>query len=55
MNNKPIIGIVATSNYNLTNDTFADTYRYGNNYIKAIIENGGVPLLIPYVDDKVIY
>lgn len=52
---KPVIGIVATSNYNLTNDTFADTYRYGNNYIKVIIENGGIPLLIPYVDDEVIY
>ena len=55
MNKKPIIGIVATSNYNLTNDTFADSYRYGNNYIKAIVENGGIPLLIPYLDDKVIY
>lgn len=55
MSKKPIIGILATSNYLQTNDTFADTYRYGNNYIKKIVENGGIPLLIPYVDDKVIY
>ena len=55
MNKKPVIGILATSNYMLTNDTFADTYRYGNNYIKKIVENGAIPLLIPYVDDKVIY
>lgn len=53
-NRKPIIGIVATSNYMLTNDSFADTYRYGNNYINKIYLNGGVPLLIPLVDDKVI-
>ncbi len=52
---KPIIGILATSNYMITNDTFADTYRFGNNYIKRIVDNGGIPLLIPYVDDKVIY
>ena len=54
MNKKPVIGILATSNYKLTDDTFADTYRYGNNYIKKIVENGGIPLLIPYVDDEVI-
>ena len=51
---KPIIGILATSNYMLTNDTFKDTYRYGNNYIKKIYDNGAIPLLIPYYDDKVI-
>lgn len=51
---KPVIGILPTSNYMLTNDTFADTYRFGNNYIKKIVENGGIPLLIPYQDDKVI-
>lgn len=54
MYKKPVIGILATSNYKLTDDTFADTYRYGNNYIKKIVENGGIPLLIPYVDDEVI-
>lgn len=52
---KPIIGILATSNYMETNDTFKDTYRYGNNYIKKIVDNGGIPLLIPYVDNKIIY
>lgn len=51
---RPVIGILPTSNYMLTNDTFADTYRYGNNYIKKIVDNGGVPLLIPYVDDEII-
>ena len=51
---KPVIGLLATSNYMLTNDTFQDTYRYGNNYIKKIVESGGIPLLIPYVDEKMI-
>ena len=51
---KVIIGILATSNYMVTNDTFQDTYRYGNNYIKRIVENGGIPLLIPYVDEDII-
>ena len=41
---KPVIGILATSNYMLTNDAFLDTYRYGNNYINRIVVNGGVPL-----------
>ena len=53
-NKKPVIGILPTSNYMLTNDTFADTYRYGNNYIKKIVDNGGIPLLIPYVNDEII-
>lgn len=51
---KPVIGILATSNYMQTNDTFQDTYRYGNNYIKKIIENGAIPLLIPLCDDNLI-
>jgi len=51
---KVVIGIIATSNYMVTNDTFQDTYRYGNNYIKKIVENGGIPLLIPYVDEDII-
>ncbi|MBQ8659462.1 MAG: gamma-glutamyl-gamma-aminobutyrate hydrolase family protein [Bacilli bacterium] len=54
MGNKPVIGILATSNYMLTNDTFCDTYRFGNNYVKKIVDNGGIPLFIPYVDDEVI-
>ena len=54
MNNKPIIGILATSNYMLTDDSFKDTYRYGNNYIKRIVDNGGVPLLIPYYNNEII-
>lgn len=53
-NRKPVIGILATSNYLETNDPFKDTYRYGNNYIKKIVENGGIPFLIPYVNDDVI-
>lgn len=53
-NRKPIIGILPTSNYLQTDDPFKDTYRYGNNYIKRIVDNGGVPYLIPYVDDKII-
>ena len=54
MNIKPVIGILPTSNYMLTDDTFQDTYRFGNNYINKIIENGGIPLLIPYSNDNVI-
>ena len=54
MKKKPIIGIIATSNYYLTNDSFADTYRYGNNYIKKIIENNAIPYLIPLLNDEVI-
>ena len=53
-NKKVVIGILATSNYMVTDDTFKDTYRYGNNYIKKIYENGAIPLLIPYCDEKVI-
>ena len=52
--NKPVIGIIPTSNYLQTDDSFKDTYRFGNNYIKRIVDNGGIPYLIPYVDDKII-
>jgi putative glutamine amidotransferase len=38
----------------VTDDSFMDTYRFGNNYIKKIVENGAVPLLIPYVNEQVI-
>jgi putative glutamine amidotransferase len=51
---KPVIGILPTSNYLQTDDPFKDTYRYGNNYINRIVENGGIPYLIPYVNDKII-
>ena len=51
---KPIIGILPVSNYMLTNDSFADHYRFGNNYIKRILNNGGIPFLIPMCDDKII-
>ena len=51
---KPVIGILATSNYMLTNDSFLDTYRYGNNYINRIVKNGGVPLLIPLCNNEII-
>ena len=51
---KKIIGILATSNYMETDDPFKDTYRYGNNYIKKIIEYGAIPYLIPLCNDEVI-
>jgi len=51
---KIVIGIVATSNYMLTNDSFADHYRFGNNYIKKIVENGAIPYLIPVCNDEII-
>ena len=51
---KIIIGILGTSEYMKTNDAFYDVYKYSNNYIKKIVENDAVPLLIPLVDDKLI-
>lgn len=54
MTKKPVIGILPTSNYMLTDDTFQDTYRFGNNYINKIIDNGGIPLLIPYSNNDII-
>ena len=51
---KKKIGIVPTSNYMLTKDSFADHYRFGNNYIKKIIENGAIPYLIPVCNDIMI-
>ncbi len=51
---KAVIGILATSNYMVTNDTFQDTYRYGNNYAKKIVECGGIPYFIPLEDEKII-
>lgn len=55
MNRKPVIGILATSNYMSNNDSFCDTYTFGNNYINKIVENGATPLLIPYVNNEIIY
>ena len=55
MNKKPVIGILATSNYMSNNDSFCDTYTFGNNYINKIVENGATPLLIPYVNNEIIY
>lgn len=54
MNKKPIIGIMPTSNYMESEDSFFDTYRYANNYVKKIVENGGIPYFIPLCDNKVI-
>lgn len=51
---KVIIGILGTSEYMKTNDAFYDVYKYSNNYIKKIVENNAIPLLIPLVDDKLI-
>ena len=52
---KKIIGIVPTSNYMLTDDSFADHYRYGNNYVKKIIENDAIPYFIPLCNDEVLF
>ena len=51
---KTVIGIVATTNYMLTDDCFKDHYRFGNNYIKKILGNGALPYLIPVCNDKMI-
>ena len=45
---KPVIGILPTSNYLQTDDPFKDTYRYGNNYINRIVENGDTVLVIEH-------
>lgn len=54
MKRKPIIGILPFSCYMGTNDSFADKYCYGNNYVKKIVENDGIPYFIPLCDDKII-
>ena len=46
---KPVIGILATSNYLVTDDTFKDTYRYGNNYINKIVLNFQFTLRLDFV------
>lgn len=51
---KVVIGILGTSEYMKTNDAFYDVYKFGNNYIKKIVENNAIPLLIPLVDDQII-
>ena len=51
---KVVIGILGTSEYMKTNNAFYDCYKYGNNYIKKIVENAAIPLLIPYVDENII-
>lgn len=51
---KKVIGILATSEYKKQDNMFFDVYKYGNNYIKKIIENAAIPLLIPLVDDDII-
>ena len=51
---KPVIGIMANSNYMQTDDYFSDNYTYGNSYTKKIYELGGIPFLIPLTDDKII-
>lgn len=52
---KPIIGILPNSEYMMSEDSFKDTYRYGNNFVKKIIENGGIPYFIPLFNNEVIY
>lgn len=54
MKEKPIVGIIATSNYMKTSDTFQDTYHYGNNYVKKLMAEGAIPYFIPLLDDGVI-
>lgn len=51
---KPVIGIVPNSTYQENDDSFFDTYRYSNNFVKKIVENGGIPYFIPYVNNEVI-
>ena len=51
---KPIIGILPASSYLDNDDSFKDTYKYANNYVKVIIENGGIPYFIPLLNNEVI-
>lgn len=52
---KPVIGIAPNSTYMETSSSYLDSYVYANNFIKAILENGGIPYLIPYESDEIIY
>ena len=54
INNKPVIGLMPTSKYKLTDDPVEDGYWFRNIYTNCISEIGGVPLLIPLTDEKVI-
>ena len=51
---KIVIGIMPTSSYLDNDDSFADTYRYPNNYVKKIIENGAEPYFIPLINNEII-
>lgn len=51
---KAVIGILATSEYMKTSSAFYDYYKFNNSYIKKIVENNAIPLLIPFVDDQII-
>ena len=51
---KPIIGVLPTSTYLESEDSFKDHYRYSNNYINKIIECGGIPYLIPLCNNEII-
>jgi len=54
MTRKPVIGIMPTSKYKLTDDPVEDGYWFRNIYTSKIVEIGGTPLLIPLNDEKVI-
>ena len=43
---KPVIGIAPNSTYMETSSSYLDSYVYANNFIKAILENGGIPLVL---------
>ena len=56
INNPPIFAHkITTGEESVLYETlFYDVYKYSNNYIKKIVENDAIPLLIPLIDDKLI-
>lgn len=52
---KPIIGILPSSTYLESEDSFKDIYKYSNNYVKKIILMGGIPYFIPLCNNEIIY
>jgi len=51
---KPLIGIASCSTYMSDDNIFNDRYYILNNYIKPIIDAGGIPLGILYDEDTII-
>ena len=52
---KPIIAIMPNSDYMISDSSFDDIYHYRNNFVKKVVENGGIPYFIPLCNDEIVY